>query len=71
MFYVTFRIDPPLALVAMIISPVLYMLSMAYRPRFRKRSKEVKQLESGAMAVLHEVLSALRVVNKAFGKEEA
>ncbi len=69
MFYVTFRIDPPLALVAMIISPVLYMLSMAYRPRFRKRSKEVKQLESGAMAVLHEVLSALRVV-KAFGKEK-
>lgn len=69
MFYVTFRIDPPLALVAMVISPVLYMLSMAYRPRFRTRSKEVKQLESGAMAVLQEVLSALRVV-KAFGKEK-
>ncbi len=69
MFYVTFRIDPPLALVAMVISPVLFMLSMAYRPRFRKRSKEVKQLESSAMGVLQEVLSAVRVV-KAFGKEK-
>jgi ATP-binding cassette subfamily B protein len=69
MFYVTFRIDPQLALVAMVISPVLFMLSMAYRPRFRKRSKEVKQLESGAMGVLQEVLSSVRVV-KAFGREK-
>jgi len=69
MFYVTFRIDPQLALVAMVISPVLFMLSMAYRPRFRKRSKEVKQLESSAMGVLQEVLSAVRVV-KAFGREK-
>jgi len=69
MFYVTFRIDSQLAMVAMLISPVLFMLSTAYRPRFRKRSKEVKQLESSAMGVLHEVLSAVRVV-KAFGREK-
>src|SRR5260370_1211265 len=69
MFYVTFRIDPQLALVAMAISPVLFMLSIAYRPRFRKRSKEVRQLESSAMGVLQEVLSAIRVV-KAFGREK-
>jgi ATP-binding cassette subfamily B protein len=69
MFYVTFRIDSQLAMVAMVISPVLFLLSMAYRPRFRKRSKEVKQLESSAMAVLQEVLSVVRVV-KAFGREK-
>jgi ATP-binding cassette subfamily B protein len=69
MFYVTFRIDPQLALVAMTVSPVLFMLSMMYRPRFRKRSKEVKQLESSAMGVLQEVLSSVRVV-KAFGREK-
>ncbi|PYX58399.1 MAG: ABC transporter ATP-binding protein, partial [Acidobacteria bacterium] len=69
MFYVTFRIDSQLAMVAIIISPLLYMLSMAYRPRFRRRSKEVKQLESSAMGVLQEVLSAVRVV-KAFGREK-
>ncbi|HKR31730.1 MAG TPA: ABC transporter transmembrane domain-containing protein, partial [Terriglobales bacterium] len=69
MFYVTFRIDRQLALIATFISPVLLVLSRAYRPRFRERSKEVKELESSAMGVLHEVLSALRVV-KAFGREE-
>lgn len=68
MFYVTFRIDSQLAIVAMVISPVLFLLSMVYRPRFRKRSKDVKQLESSAMAVLQEVLSVVRVV-KAFGRE--
>src|SRR5260221_4239934 len=69
MLFVTFRIDSQLAMVAMVISPVLFMLSMMYRPRFRKRSREVKQLESGAMAVLQEVLSVVRVV-KAFGREK-
>lgn len=69
MFYVTFRIDWRLAMVAMVVSPVLFMLSMAYRPRFRKRSREVKQLETSAMAVLQEALSIVRVV-KAFGREK-
>ncbi|HVH69921.1 MAG TPA: ABC transporter ATP-binding protein, partial [Candidatus Dormibacteraeota bacterium] len=69
MFYVTFRLDRQLALVATLISPILLALSQAYRPRFRERSKEVKKLESSAMGVVHEVLSALRVV-KAFGREE-
>src|SRR5260370_3604251 len=69
MFYVTFRIDSQLAMVAMLISPVRFMLSTAYRPRFRKRSNEVKQLESSAMGLLHEVLSAVRVV-KACGREK-
>src|SRR5256886_10344018 len=69
MFYETCRIDAQLAMVGMVISPVLFALSMAYRPRFRKRSKEVKQLESSSMAVLQEVLSVVRVV-KAFGREK-
>jgi ATP-binding cassette subfamily B protein len=69
MFYVTFRIDKELALVAMAVSPFLFLLSQKYRPIFRERSKEVKQLESSAMAVLQEVLSAVRVV-KAFGREQ-
>ena len=69
MFYVTFHIDAQLAMVAMVISPVLFMLSMVYQPHFRKRSKEVKQLESSSMAVLQEVLSVVRIV-KAFGREK-
>src|SRR5438094_7962714 len=69
MFYVTFRIDKELALVAMAVAPFLFLLSQRYRPLFRERSKEVKRLESSAMAVVQEVLSALRVV-KAFGREQ-
>ena len=68
MFYVTYRIDRELALIAMGVSPVLFFLSQKYRPIFRERSKEVKQLDSAAMAVVQEVMSALRVV-KAFGRE--
>src|SRR6266853_1219607 len=69
MFYVTFRIDRELALVALAVSPVMFLLSQKYRPVFRQRSKEVKQLDSAAMGVVTEVLAALRVV-KAFGREQ-
>ncbi|PYR99527.1 MAG: ABC transporter ATP-binding protein [Acidobacteria bacterium] len=69
MFYVTFRIDKELALVAMGVAPFLFVFSQRYRPLFRERSKEVKRLESSAMGVVQEVLSALRVV-KAFGREQ-
>jgi ATP-binding cassette subfamily B protein len=69
MLCVTFRIDWQLALVAVAISPVLYLLSKVYRPRLRARSRESKRLDSAAVAVVQEVLSAIRVV-KAFGKED-
>lgn len=69
MFYVTFRIDSQLALVAMAVAPFLFALSQKYRPIFRNRSRELKQLDSSAVAVVQEVLGALRVV-KAFGREK-
>jgi ATP-binding cassette subfamily B protein len=69
MLYVTLRIDWQLALVALVVSPILYFLSRMYRLRLRKRSREVKRLESSIFAVVQEVLTAIRVV-KAFGKED-
>ena len=69
MLYVTLKIDWQLALVAMVISPVLFLISKVYRPRLRRGSREVKKLEKSAMGVVQEVLGALRVV-KAFGKED-
>lgn len=69
MFYVTYRLDRQLAMVAMAVSPVLFLLSQKYRPLFRDRSAALKKLESSALGVLQEVLTALRVV-KAFGREE-
>ncbi len=69
MIYVTVRIDWQLALVALTIAPILFILTRIYRGKFRKRSKEVKKIESSALSVIQEVLTSIRVV-KAFGQEE-
>jgi ATP-binding cassette, subfamily B, bacterial len=69
MIYLTVRIDWELALVALAVAPVLFLISWAYRPRLRSQSREVKKLESSALSVVQEVLGALRVV-KAFGQED-
>jgi len=68
MVAVTGRLDWQLALVALAIAPVLFVLSRSYRPRMRRQSRTVKKLESSALSVVQEILSALRVV-KAFGQE--
>jgi ATP-binding cassette, subfamily B, bacterial len=69
MAYVTARIDLTLALVALAVAPVLYVLSRSYNRRMRPRYSGVKQIESGALGVVQEVLGALRVV-KAFGRHD-
>jgi ATP-binding cassette subfamily B protein len=69
MLWVITRIDWSLALVAMTISPILFLLSRTYRPRLRRQSREVRSLESSALSVVQEALSVVRVV-KAFGRED-
>jgi ATP-binding cassette subfamily B protein len=69
MVYVMMRLDWQLTLVALVISPPLLLVTRAYRPLLRSQSREVKKLESAAIAVVHEVLGALRIV-KAFGQED-
>jgi ATP-binding cassette subfamily B protein len=69
MFTATLWLDWQLGLVAVVVAPALLLLSGRYKRRLRQRSREVKALESGALAVVLEVLSALRVV-KAFGQED-
>jgi ATP-binding cassette subfamily B protein len=69
MIYLTIQIDWQLALVALTVAPILFLTSWAYRPRLRSQSRAVKKLESSALAVVQEVLTALRVV-KAFGQED-
>ena len=70
MLYVTARIDLQLALVALAVTPPLLLAARHYRPRMRTQSREVKKLESGALSVVQEVLTGLRVV-KAFGQEDS
>jgi ATP-binding cassette, subfamily B, bacterial len=69
MLVITARIDWQLALVALAISPVLFLMNQYYRQRVRARWHEVKRLETSALAIVQEVLGALRVV-KAFGQEQ-
>jgi ATP-binding cassette subfamily B protein len=69
MIYVTVRINLPLAIVAVSVSPVLFVLTRSFGPRLRKSWKEIKKLDSSAMNVVQEVLASVRVV-KAFGRED-
>jgi ATP-binding cassette subfamily B protein len=69
MIVVTARISGRLALVALAVSPILIALARIYSGPLRNRWRDAKKLESSAMAVLQEVVSAVRVV-KAFGREQ-
>jgi ATP-binding cassette subfamily B protein len=69
MIIVTARIDGQLAAVALLVCPVLFFLARSSRQSLRWRWREVKEVQSSALSVVHEVLAALRVV-KAFGQEE-
>jgi ATP-binding cassette subfamily B protein len=68
MIYVMARIDWPLALIALAISPGVVVLGRAFRRRLRRQSREAKKLESSALSIVQEILGALRIV-KAFGQE--
>ena len=69
MLYIILRLDAQLGMLALIISPVLFMLLRTFRHRVRQQSREVKELESSALSVVQEVLGAVRVV-KAFAQED-
>src|SRR5262249_57882625 len=69
MVVVVAAIDWQLAVVALVVAPVLFGLTHVYGRRLRRQAKEVSKVESRAMAVIQEVLAAIRVV-KAFGQED-
>jgi ATP-binding cassette subfamily B protein len=69
MVYVIASIDVQLALVALMVGPVLFVVSRTFDRRTRHRYDSLRQLDARALAIVQEVLGALRVV-KAFGREE-
>jgi ATP-binding cassette subfamily B protein len=69
MIYVAALFDWQLALVAMTIVPFLIVLPQVYNRRMRGQYSDVKEIESSTLGIVHEVLTALRVV-KAFGRED-
>lgn len=68
MIYVIARIDRELAVVALAVSPLLFLVTQIYGRRLRAEWSNIKEVESSAMSAVQETLSALRVV-KAFGQE--
>src|SRR5688500_3946381 len=69
MIYIIALLDSQLALVAIAVTPVLYLGARTFNSRLRDQWGDIMHLESSAFSVVQETLSALRVV-KAFGQEE-
>lgn len=68
MVAVTARMDLTLSAIALLITPVLFALSLGASRIVRKRSQTIKELDSSAMSVIQEVIGSIRVI-KAFGQE--
>jgi ATP-binding cassette subfamily B protein len=68
MILISVRIDLTISLLALAITPILFVLSMASSRLVRLRSRNVKELDSSAMSVVQEVLGFIRTI-KAFGQE--
>lgn len=68
MLVVTARINWQLAAIALILSPVLFLLAQNSSRKVRDGYDEVKELDSSAMRVLNEALTSVRAV-KAYGQE--
>ena len=69
MIAVMFFFNWHFAVIAICVIPPLLLLIKLSTTRVKKDWKKVKEDESGAMSVVHEVLNSLRVV-KAFGRED-
>lgn len=69
MIAVTALISFQLALVAMVISPILFLVVRLYSRRLRGEWRGLRKVESSVQAGVQEALGSVRVV-KAFGRED-
>ena len=69
MFYVMLLLDQSLALVALVIAPVIFLLTYFYRKPLRKGWRKHKKLDYSSLSIINEVLSMIRII-KAFGREK-
>ena len=68
MFAVTFWLDPLLAFVAFLVTPVLLATTMHYQKRIRQMARSQRKKEGEIASLATEALSAMQVI-KAFGTE--
>src|SRR6266705_6750595 len=69
MILVMVFLDWQLALIALLVSPLMFLLTFVFRPRIRAGWRKFRASESAAMAVAQETLGASRLV-KSYGQEE-
>src|SRR2546429_2330135 len=69
MILVIVFLDWQLALIALLVSPLMFLLTFVFRPRIRAGWRKFRASESAAMAVAQESLGASRLV-KSYGQEE-
>jgi ATP-binding cassette subfamily B protein len=68
MFFITYRINATLALLAIAIVPFLYYSVGYYATHIQERLMKVKRMEGESLSIIHEAMSMLRVI-VAFGRE--
>ena len=69
MILVMVYLDWQLALIALLVSPLMFLLTFVFRPRIRAGWRKFRASESAAMEVAQESLGASRLV-KSYGQEE-
>jgi len=70
MIFIILKINLQLAVIALAILPVLFVLSRRYAVRMRPQYRQVKKMESRVLGIVQEVMGAFRVV-KAFNRGES
>ncbi len=68
MFWVTYAINPTLALLSLCVVPFLYYSVGYYATHIQERLMKVKMMEGESLSIIHEAMSMLRVI-VAFGRE--
>ena len=69
MFWITYTIEPRLALLSATVVPFLYWAVVHYVRRIQPRLREVRNLEAGSLSIIHEAVSMIRVI-LAFRRED-
>ena len=69
MFWVTYKINPALALLSLSVVPFLYFSVLYYSSRIQSQLTTVKGMEGESLSIIHEAISMLRVI-VAFGREK-
>ena len=69
MLWVTYLINPTLALLSLSVVPFLYLSVRFYVTRIQRKLEQVKAMEGESLSIIHEALSMLRVI-VAFGRED-